>query len=121
MQWIRGAGERGFTLIELMIVIAVLGILTSVSIPHYLGARSRAHCTALESDVRNAAAAASVYYAKNNVWPTKEQLDGLWAETLTGTVTVTPQEGGLTVTGAGGLCEGAYSYSTTTGRVEYSK
>jgi type IV pilus assembly protein PilA len=43
--------EKGFTLIEIMIVIAILGILAALSLPNYISDREKAFCTTAESDV----------------------------------------------------------------------
>jgi type IV pilus assembly protein PilA len=57
--------ERGFTLIELMTVILIVGILVVIALPTFLGARTRASDVAVQSDVRNAFAAEKAYYTDN--------------------------------------------------------
>jgi prepilin-type N-terminal cleavage/methylation domain-containing protein len=56
-------GEKGFTLIELMIVIAIIGILAAVAIPNFIAYRDKAFCSAAESDARSIAAALVDYFA----------------------------------------------------------
>ncbi len=56
-------GEKGFTLIELMIVIAIIGILAAVAIPNFIAYRDKAFCSAAESDARSIAAAVADYFA----------------------------------------------------------
>ena len=46
--------ERGFTLIELMVVVLIIAILIAIAIPTFLGAKSRAQDKASQSSLRNA-------------------------------------------------------------------
>jgi type IV pilus assembly protein PilA len=57
--------ERGFTLIELMVVVMIIGVLIAIAIPVFLGARGRAQDRAAQSSLRNALAAAKSIYANN--------------------------------------------------------
>ena len=50
----RGTDERGFTLIELMVVVLIIAILIAIAIPTFLGAKERAQDKASQSSLRNA-------------------------------------------------------------------
>lgn len=52
---------RGFTLIELMIVIAIIAILTSILVPNFVRARSQGRVTACKTNLKNLAAATESY------------------------------------------------------------
>ena len=65
----RHADERGFTLIELMIVVAIIAILAGILVPNFVNARAQAQTSACESNLRAIATAMELYYADNQRYP----------------------------------------------------
>jgi prepilin-type N-terminal cleavage/methylation domain-containing protein len=63
LQKLANRNSKGFTLIELMIVIAIIGILAAIAIPNFLRYRDKAFCARSETDAQNIVAAMSSYFA----------------------------------------------------------
>jgi type II secretion system protein G len=63
------SNQRGFTLIELMIVVAIIGILTAIAFPLYANLQARARVAKAQADVRTIAGAVVVYSAHMGAMP----------------------------------------------------
>jgi type IV pilus assembly protein PilA len=60
--------EKGFTLIELMVVVLIIAILIAIAIPTFLGARSRAQDKQAQSNLRNALVTEDEFYTDNQAY-----------------------------------------------------
>ena len=98
-------GRKGFTLIELMIVIAIIIILAAVAIPNYLNMTDRAKRSRVASDFNTVATALETYSTDWGHYPAAADWQALIGELSGGAVGTTPTEnitGHPTITGEDG-------------------
>jgi type IV pilus assembly protein PilA len=124
MKNMKQARQQGFTLIELMIVIAIVGILSAVALPAYQDYTVRARVAEVLSIASGFKSQLVEYHAINSSWPATGLTDlGYATDTLdpgseyAGTVSLTANTGALTVqidsTGSTAVDGGALTFTPT--------
>ena len=95
--------ESGFTLIELLIVVVIIGVLAAIAVPAYLGQQDQAKDAAAKAQLRSAATAQQLYYAKHDGYAgTDDQLKGFGFRQGEQQVTVAKTESGYCMEAPGG-------------------
>lgn len=102
----RASAERGFTLVELMVVVAIIALLAAVVIPNFVHARAQAAVSQTEANMKQIATALELYYADKQDYPTAGKTVG---PTLFGAVN-NPY---LTITPVNAIGRQPYTYAYT--------
>ena len=73
------AGDSGFTLLETLAVMVIIGLLAAITVPQIAKWREKAYITSLKTDARNVANAVEVFYVDDQAWPNAAQFTDLVA------------------------------------------
>ena len=88
--------QRGFTLIEIMVVVVILAVLGALVVPNILGKVDKARVTAAQTDIKSIATALDLFRLDNFKYPTTEQgLQALVKQPADPTITNYPAHGYL--------------------------
>lgn len=71
LKWFRKLlkDEKGFTLIELMVVVVIIGILAAIAVPAFSDASDKAKVSKAKADLRTIESALEIYYAEHGEYP----------------------------------------------------
>ena len=61
--------RNAFTLIELLIVVAIIGILAAIAVPNFMNAQERAKVSRAQADIHSIVSALEMYRIDNNIYP----------------------------------------------------
>jgi prepilin-type N-terminal cleavage/methylation domain-containing protein len=109
---------NGFTIVELMVIVLVIGVLASIAIATYPQMRAKAGNGAAISDLKNAAHFQETYYATNETYADQATVDAEFTPTESVTLTVlSADDGGYEMSASHSASEVTWCLSSSAGAV----
>ena len=109
----RMSNRKGFTLVELLVVVAIIGILAAIAVPRFTDATTAAKKAKIQADLRTIDSAIMIYYAANSQYPTN-------LATLSGVqLAATPKEPSGAIKINGTTVPSGSTYGIVNGRAVY--
>ncbi len=99
--------QRGFTLLEMMVVVAIIAILAGILIPNFTRARAQAATSACMANEKTIATALELYFTDHQAYPATSSVNSAFVTTMSGYMNQVP------VDPAAGSTK-FYSYTTNT-------
>lgn len=107
--------QRGFTLLEMMVVVAIIAILAGILIPNFTRARAQAGMSACMANEKTIATALELYYTDNQKYPASANVDATFVKTMNGYMNQIPID-----PTAGAAAYYQYALSSSGGVISYA-
>lgn len=122
----RAASSKGFTLVEILIVVAIIGILSAIAIPQFSSYRKSSYCAMIKSDLVNLAISQEAYYYDYGSYLAATQGSGgssnmpsfSWSTGVTLTSSAGDVSNWSAVAGHPNCDTGPYTYDSTAGGLQ---
>jgi type II secretion system protein G len=107
--------QRGFTLLEMMVVVAIIAVLAGILIPNFTRARAQAATSACMANEKTIATALELYYTDNQKYPASASVDSAFVKTMSGYMNQIPID-----PAAGSSAYYQYALTSSGGVVSYT-